>query len=1312
MMKNRHFILTIFIIGTLAHQLIGTSAFAQTGPNSPATVVADNTIGSAIWISPANAVASDNFYASSTAMGQPTFYLKATDYGFSIPACDVINGIEVKVEWSASQPNKIKDNVVNLVIGGIIQTGVNKATGTFYLPTTEGIKIYGGPTDTWGKSLTPADINNTGFGTAISVLHPGGPPVTANVDHITIIVYHTAQTAMTYSSSTVIQVTGNVNPNTINNQIIRVDVTTAGVCPVIDATSFTFNLNGTTVLSDVANAKLFFTGTNPVFSTNTQLGATVSSIPSGSFTIDGFTQPLLGPTDYFWLAVDVVAGATISNFVDAECTSLIVDAVSRTPTTTAPTGNRPIVAPVVYTVGSSGFDYTTIQLAYDGVPTSLSNNYFIELQANYNDALETPPITFNQKIMNSYTITIRPAAGVTGTEVALDPGSGIDLWTFDGADNVILDGRPGGTGTGRQLTIRNTRTITTIGNVITLINDATNNRLTYLNLEGEPVVTSALVEFGYSTGATGNDDNTVSFCHFKDISVAGTTEMPANGISSQGTTGRANSGNTIDNCHFIDIFNTGTGVTASISLNTNSDSWTITNNHFYQTTTYLNQGSSFGFITIYGGGGYLIDGNFLGGSGPNAAASVMLITNGQTDFNGIWFNSGVSGNPIIITNNTVANIDFTSSYSTSAIPLLKCIELNGSADFIVGSLGNGNTIGSTSLATSITLTNNAGSTSVGFMAIRNLSTGKVSIAYNKIGGMKLAGIRDGATSYLVKSNAGIVTVDNNTIGNAVANNILVSSNSTLSGIMNSSINGITVTNNTLQNWDHDATTAPAAVDGIYNTAGSLICTGNTIKIISTASDDLHGLVNHQGDAGTIINNTIQDITLSNTGATTQFIGIYYSSASNGTVSNNTIGSPANDNITIAGDAGSFGIWKDNTGTLTCDSNMIQEFNMTGTAGAAYFVGFGGDNGVILATADTVRNIDVASPINLAEAAYGVFFGGTAAAGQLVTKCAFQNINAITVGATDTRVVGAYLSVGSGSFTKNYISGLTNRATGAGTDNFGIQLTSGGWDVFNNVVIIDNFTYLNSLAIVGIADDASGGTNRFYHNTVKVDGYTSGSVSFTGTFIKTGASISEVKNNIFQNVRTGGTAGHYVIVDDNLGTLNNDFNYLEVLDDANKLGMWGGADQTLANWTGNTGATNSITGSEIIDIDGYATGTNVADAGTNLLATVSQDKNDVNRDAAPWIGAYETNGIPKYYWVTLGGGNWPVSANWSTGSGGSPNLSQPPAKKNDVYFDLNSFTGPGQLVTVPTGTWYCKSINFLDITKTPVMTGPGILIIGQ
>ncbi|MBA4371352.1 MAG: hypothetical protein C0402_00650 [Thermodesulfovibrio sp.] len=148
-----------------------------------------------------------------------------------------------------------------------------------------------------------------------------------------------SSTNMVYASSTVAQNTNVIAPGATGD-IVNIAITMNGDLSALTATSFTCNTTGTTAPADISSARLYYTGTTAAFSTATPFGSAVAS-PSGSFTITG-TQALTEGTNYFWLAYAVSPGATNGNVLDAQCTSVTVGGSARTPSVTAPAGNRQI----------------------------------------------------------------------------------------------------------------------------------------------------------------------------------------------------------------------------------------------------------------------------------------------------------------------------------------------------------------------------------------------------------------------------------------------------------------------------------------------------------------------------------------------------------------------------------------------------------------------------------------------------------------------------------------------------------------------------------------------------------------------------------------------------------------------------------------------------------------------------------------------------------------------------------------------------------------------------------------------------------
>ena len=154
-----------------------------------------------------------------------------------------------------------------------------------------------------------------------------------------------SQEVMTYQSSTTTQtITTDVAPNSVNQQIIGIEIVMNGDITPLSVTSFSFNTNGSTnPTGDISNAKLYYTGSLGYFEAVNQFGSTTNN-PNGNFNITG-TQALINGTNYFWLCYDIAAEAGLGNYVDAQCTSITIG-TPKTPSVTNPDGNRKIA--IVY----------------------------------------------------------------------------------------------------------------------------------------------------------------------------------------------------------------------------------------------------------------------------------------------------------------------------------------------------------------------------------------------------------------------------------------------------------------------------------------------------------------------------------------------------------------------------------------------------------------------------------------------------------------------------------------------------------------------------------------------------------------------------------------------------------------------------------------------------------------------------------------------------------------------------------------------------------------------------------------------------
>jgi hypothetical protein len=198
--ENRYFsvILPTLVTGFLC-LIFSSSSLAQTptivsGPSGPGNVTSNNAnAGTVIWNNAINALLSDNVYAVTAPSGSSyTYRLVSDNFAFSIPAINTIDGIEVRVEWLTSAAGPA-DQEMRLNKAGVF-SGTNKAVGTA-IPTVESVTTYGSPTDLWGNTWTPADINAATFGAGLAVQFFSNPTKTVSIDQITITVYHHAPLA-------------------------------------------------------------------------------------------------------------------------------------------------------------------------------------------------------------------------------------------------------------------------------------------------------------------------------------------------------------------------------------------------------------------------------------------------------------------------------------------------------------------------------------------------------------------------------------------------------------------------------------------------------------------------------------------------------------------------------------------------------------------------------------------------------------------------------------------------------------------------------------------------------------------------------------------------------------------------------------------------------------------------------------------------------------------------------------------------------------------------------------------------------------
>lgn len=128
-----------------------------------------------------------------------------------------------------------------------------------------------------------------------------------------------------------------VTPGAVNQEALLINVQTSGVLGSQTITQLNCNPNGTTQLSDIKNARLYYTAGTKIFSSSKLFG-TMQTVAS-SISFNGI-QNLKPGNNYFWLTYDISSTANQGNVIDAECKSVIVDGTTINLAKTSADGSR------------------------------------------------------------------------------------------------------------------------------------------------------------------------------------------------------------------------------------------------------------------------------------------------------------------------------------------------------------------------------------------------------------------------------------------------------------------------------------------------------------------------------------------------------------------------------------------------------------------------------------------------------------------------------------------------------------------------------------------------------------------------------------------------------------------------------------------------------------------------------------------------------------------------------------------------------------------------------------------------------------
>jgi hypothetical protein len=128
------------------------------------------------WLTPGNISADDASEAQITAATYDSpdisFQLKASNFGFTLPAGSTVNNILVEIDRRSIVASSGKDNRVQLLDTAGALVGTNKADTATVWPTTSTVASYtGAPVAYWGWSaVTETEINDPDWGVVLSAL--------------------------------------------------------------------------------------------------------------------------------------------------------------------------------------------------------------------------------------------------------------------------------------------------------------------------------------------------------------------------------------------------------------------------------------------------------------------------------------------------------------------------------------------------------------------------------------------------------------------------------------------------------------------------------------------------------------------------------------------------------------------------------------------------------------------------------------------------------------------------------------------------------------------------------------------------------------------------------------------------------------------------------------------------------------------------------------------------------------------------------------------------------------------------------------
>lgn len=866
----------------------------------------------------------------------------------------------------------------------------------------------------------------------------------------------------------------------------------SGLLPAVTAGNYyTFNVTNNAVANN--NMSVLETGYNPAtVNTVTRNPATVGGTVSPVITVVMSAAPNAGEYVYVRYSTDNFVtsslvelsfiGATGTATIPAQAAGLTVRYyVYSSPKTSAQIGTD------AGSFGQSAHDMATLNLnnnagsnySYTVLPvtvnaTNAANDAsYSTLKAAF-DAINLGTHTgvINIWISGNTTESLTAVLNASGapssyTAVTVRP-SGLSrtvsgslaapLIDLNGADNVTIDGLNDGS---NSLVIANSNTSATAGtSTIRMYNGAIANTVQNCILEGSATTASGGIVF-FSTGTNSNiliSSNTLRPSGFN---------LPVYAVFGSGTD---NTAITISNNNIQDYFSAAQN-SHGVFASTGSNAWTVSNNRFFQSVprTINTAAAGVRVIMVTAGGGYTINNNVIGFSNSGGTGITTYTT---TQLNNLIVGIQLTGdaNTSTIQGNVISNFTINSASNTTAVPgiFTGIFVFAGATNIIANTIGAATGNGSISITCSVT----GLPLLVAGISASSLSPNTVNIQNNTIGAINLAAASGTVQYNFIGINApaavtAAYTIANNLVGStSTANSINVGTASTVAtsftGIVCNTTGTITIPGNTIQNCTVSGTGA-SLLTGIAASASSGVVsvTNNSIISCSHAGSGTFTGISNSAAASTltISGNTLRNLTVNN--INTQFVAITNTGAVTTAINmnNNQLGNASGTlvNYTVANTATLTGIT--NTAGISTAALTIQsnDFRIT-----SFSVSTTGAHTYISNSAATLsQNINT----------------NTFTALNITTTGALTFIsNSVSLGATGTKIIKDNAIVT--SFIKTGGSGFMYFYLDIGSSVAGATITNEG----NN---FSNITINGAITLMGwVNSDGSGTvpTKNIFNNT--------------------------------------------------------------------------------------------------------------------------------------------------------------------------------------------------------------------------------------